>query len=264
MKMNTVGFIGGGRVTRFLLEALQKNDAFPGKILVSDPNPEVLKTVAAVAPDKITTTVDNSMPAAANVVFLSVHPPAMPQVLSEIKEAVRKEAVVISLAPVVQMAEISVGLGGLDRIVRMIPNAPSIIGKGYNPVSFSEGLPASEREALKQWFDVWGESPEVDEQKLEAYAIIAAMGPTYFWFQWLELEKLGTGFGLSAEEIRKALSSMLHGSVDVLYSSGLRPDRILDLVPVRPLQSHEESVRALFDDALTGLFRKLTHARDKQ
>jgi len=264
MKIKTLGFIGGGRVTRFLLEALGHSHTLPEKILVSDPNADTLKTIAGAVPGKIQTTQDNLVPASADVVFLSVHPPVMPQVLREITSIVRKDTAVVSLAPVAKLTVLSEGLGGFNRIVRMIPNAPSIIGKGYNPVSFAEGLPATDRDALRQWFGVWGESPEVDENKLEAYAIVTAMGPTYFWFQWLELEKVASGFGLSSDEVRKALSSMLRGAVDVLYRSGLEPDRVLDLIPVRPLQSHEEAVRSLIDDTLTDLFQKLTSARDKK
>jgi pyrroline-5-carboxylate reductase len=264
MRFKTVGFVGGGRVTRLLLEALQNNNALPEKVLVSDPNPDTLKTIAAVATDKIRTTADNRVPASADVLFLSVHPPVMPQVLQEIKNTIRKNAVVVSLAPVVTSAAISEGLGGFNRIMRMIPNAPSVMGKGYNPVAFAEGLTVEDRDALKQLLGVWGESPEVDEPKLEAYAIIAAMGPTYFWFQWLQLEKLASEFGLSPDEARKALSFMLHGAVDALYHSGLAPERVLDMVPIRPLQAHEEAVRSMMDGALTSLYQKLINARDKK
>ena len=32
---------------------------------------------------------------------------------------------------------------------------------------------------------------EVQEEKLESYAIMSAMLPTYFWFQWKALEEIG-------------------------------------------------------------------------
>jgi pyrroline-5-carboxylate reductase len=264
MKINTLGFVGGGRVTRFLLEALQNNNALPEKVLVSDPNADTLKTIAAVNTDIIQTTADNRVPASADVVFLSVHPPVMPHVLQEIRNVVRKDAVVVSLAPVVKLTVLSEGIGGFNRIARMIPNAPSVMGKGYNPVAFAEGFATVDKDELKQWFSVWGETPEVDEPKLEAYAIVSAMGPTYYWFQWIELERLALSFGFSADEIRKTLPAMLHGAVDALYHSGLAPERVLDLVPVRPLQAHEEAVRSMMDGALSGLYQKLTNARDKK
>ena len=44
------------------------------------------------------------------------------------------------------------------------------------------------------------------EDKLEAYAILTAMGPTYFWFQWQELLQIGLSFGLDALEIETGLA----------------------------------------------------------
>jgi pyrroline-5-carboxylate reductase len=73
----------------------------------------------------------------------------------------------------------------------MIPNAPSLIHKGYNPVVYSDLISTDEKTSLRELFGTWGEAPEVAEAKLEAYAILTAMGPTYFWFQWLKLQELG-------------------------------------------------------------------------
>jgi hypothetical protein len=36
----------------------------------------------------------------------------------------------------------------------------------------------------------------VPEEALEAYAILAAMGPTCFWFQWQTMRELAAAFGL--------------------------------------------------------------------
>ena len=48
------------------------------------------------------------------------------------------------------MTKLSGILGGFDRLVRVIPNAPSIVGAGFNPVAFSPSLPEADREAIKQ------------------------------------------------------------------------------------------------------------------
>ena len=58
----------------------------------------------------------------------------------------------------------------------MIPNAPSKIGKGYNPVVFSPALNNQEKAALLNLFENCGESPEVPEEQLKAYAILTGVG----------------------------------------------------------------------------------------
>ncbi len=149
-------------------------------------------------------------------------------------------------------------LTGVTRFVRMIPNAPSIIHQGYNPVVYGAGITADEKRNLQQIFKPWGEAPEVDEPKLEAYAIVTAMGPTYFWPQWVKLQQLGNKFGMSDAELTSGMVAMLNGSVDLMYHSGLSSVEVMDLIPVSPLKDDEKQIQDLFETKLTGLFNKLT------
>jgi len=177
-----------------------------------------------------------------------------------LKKGLKPQAILISLAPVLKIDKISALLDGFNRIVRMIPNAPSIIHQGYNPVVFGSEIEETKKTWLLNLFKYWGESPEVAEEKLEAYAIITAMGPTYFWPQWIKLQQLGTQFGLDEAELKTALSAMLTGAVNTLYYSGLPAEAVMDLIPVYPMKDDEQKIRKLFDNSLTALYQKLTGA----
>ncbi len=260
MHKNTFGFIGSGRVSYLLLNGLQRQSALPQKVLISDPDENALKKVTGIAPQRIQAVSENRTAAAADVVFLAVHPPVLETVRQEIKGTLKAEAMLISFLPTVRIQRLSELLGGFDRIVRMIPNAPSIIGMGYNPICFSSELGEEERAILQGLFGQWGKAPEVPEEQLEAYAILTGMGPTYFWFQWLELMRLSTEFGLEESEAKKALSGMLHGATDTLFTSGLSEEEALDLIPSYPLKKDEESLRKVFRGRIGGLYQKLKTA----
>jgi pyrroline-5-carboxylate reductase len=258
MNAYTFGFIGGGRITYLLLKRLSDANSLPDEILVSDPNDEVLKKIRSISSHSIQTTSNNSLPGKADIVFLAVHPPVMGEVLNQIKKYENQNRVIVSLSPIVKISKIKEILGKTKNVVRMIPNAPSIIGKGYNPISFDENFPIDMKEYLMNLFENWGTCPEVPEEKLEAYAIISGMGPTYFWPQWLELHRLGRQFGLTNEDLNKAMPSMLKGAIESLYSSGLPEDEVTDLIPVYPLKPDEENIIKCFQKNLIGLFNKLT------
>ncbi len=137
MKIKSLGFIGGGRVTGIILEGLDRKDKRPERVFVSDTNSEVLSKLADRFPKIKTSAGDVKDPAGAAIVFIALHPPAVMAGLEGIKGHLKKDAVVVSLAPKLSIAQLSAGLGGFDRIVRMIPNAPSVVNRGYNPVAFS-------------------------------------------------------------------------------------------------------------------------------
>jgi len=257
-KFQTIGFIGGGRVTEFLLTRLKNRNALPERVLVSDPDESRLRKIPTIDPDIIQTVNSNREAARADLVFLAVHPPALETVISEIRNGLEPTAILISLLPIVTIRRLTEMLAGFNRIVRMIPNAPSIIGKGYNPVVFSSNLNDQEKAPLLILFENWGESPEVPEEHLEAYAIITGMGPTYFWFQWLELLHLAKEFGLIESAAREALSAMLTGAVETLFNSGLSTEKVFDSIPAYPLKKQEETIRQIFNERLTSLFQKMT------
>ena len=101
------------------------------------------------------------------------------------------------------------------------------------------------------------------EDKLEAYAILTGMGPTYFWFQWLELLRLGKEFGLSEEELSQALLAMLNGAADLLFRSSIKSSEVTDLIPVYPLKDEEKTITNILYEQLSKLFDKLTIAKKK-
>lgn len=257
MKFGSIGFIGGGRITRIFLGGWKRAGAMPENIIVGDPNAETLAKLKADFPGISAAVGDNRKAAAQPVVVLAVHPPVMMAALAELKGAIPPEAVVVSLAPKFTMANLADGLGGHRALARMIPNAPSLIGAGFNPMVFAEGVSADERAALRDLLAPLGECPEVAEPKLEAYALITGMGPTYLWFQFEALRELGRTFGLDDADLAPALKRMVCGAARALLESGLSPAGVMDLIPVKPLAEDEAAIRDCYQRRLLPLFEKI-------
>lgn len=254
----TVGFIGGGRITRILLGGFKKAGKMPQQVVVSDTNVEILRTLQETFPEIRIAPNENAQPASCDLVFLALHPPVIKDSMKELAAALQSDAILMSLAPKFSLATLSSLLGGFQRIGRMIPNAPSLVNSGYNPLVFSEALRDAEKAELRDLFQTLGACPEVAENTLEAYAILTAMGPTYLWFQLYELQKLGTSFGLSEKSVQEAIQAMVNGMIHTMYSSDLSPKEVMDLIPVKPLGNEEEHIRSLYSTKLEALFSKLT------
>ncbi|MDO9527638.1 MAG: NAD(P)-binding domain-containing protein [Syntrophales bacterium] len=257
MTGNTIGFIGGGRVTRIILEGFKRKGKLPEEIIVSDTNIEILNGLKERFPQIRIFPNDNTQPALMDIVFVALHPPVVSGVLGEIKTCLKADATIISLVPMISITSLSELLGEFQRIVRMIPNAPSVVNAGYNPVAFSRAFTEKEKDQLINILSVLGECPEVAEEKLEAYAILTAMGPTYLWFQLCELQEIGKSFGLTSEEVADGISKMVQGTAKSLFESGLSSSEVMDLVPVKPLGDEEENITNIYRTKLEGLYKKL-------
>jgi pyrroline-5-carboxylate reductase len=257
MAGKTVGFVGGGRVAHIILAGWKKAGQMPANTVVSDVSLDVLSRLQARFPTIEIAHKDNRLPAQQDLVFAALHPSAMAPCLGEISACLKPAAVLISLAPKLSVAKLADALGGFDRIVRLIPNAPSVIGEGFNPVFYSQVLSEEERGEVSSLLSALGKCPEVDEGKLEAYALLTAMGPTYLWFQLHELQKIAESFGLSRQEAETGVSEMVAGAGKALYGSGLTAEEVMDLIPVKPLGEEEGNIRAAYHTRLEPLYAKL-------
>jgi pyrroline-5-carboxylate reductase len=259
MRAESIGFVGGGRIARIMLEGWSRADAMPPRVVVSDPNAEVLAALQARFPNIETCVGDNCAAAGQQIVFIGLHPTAFAEGLAGVGAALRSDAVVVSLAPKVTIERLTAILG-FNRIARANPNAPSIVGAGYNPVAFGPGLDAAARELVLDLFAPLGESPVVDEATIEAYAVTSAMGPTYLWFQLYGLRDLAASFGLSDEAAAAAVDRMTRGALDTMASSGLTPAEVMDLVPVHPLGEVEASFSDAYRTRLTAVMERIRPA----
>ena len=256
MSTKSWGFIGAGRVTRILLEGFKRANRLPERIVVYDINPEVTINLQKQYPG--ISMADTAAGAAKqDYVFLALHPPAMNAGMEAVRNDLNKDAIVISLAPKFTIEKLTSGLAGFTRVVRWLPNAATYIGHGHNPCAFSLSLSPAEQAELSSLFSSVGDCVRVAEEKIEAYAIIIAMGPTYFWFQWQKLFELGEAFGLSDQELKAGIPAMLNGAIQTYFASGLTPDQVMDLIPVKPLVEDEPTITAVLRDKLIALYKKL-------
>lgn len=257
MSGKTVGFVGGGRIVGIFVEGWKRANALPARLVVSDCNADSLVKFKARFPMVKTAPGDSAAAASQDIVFLAVHPPVMAEVAGGIKGSLKPGATVVSLAPKFTFAKLAELLGGFARLARVIPNAPSLVNFGFNPVAFGPGLSAADRAEITGLLSPLGECPEVKEEKLEAYAVLTGMGPTYLWFQLQALREVAAGFGLSEAEIAPALKRMVCGSARTLLESELTPAEVMDLIPVKPLAEMEPQVSEMYRTRLPAIYQKI-------
>jgi len=255
MNANSVGFIGGGRVTRILLQGFKNKSVNFGKVVVADTNPEVLANLKNQFPEAEAS--DAKAAAGQNILFIALHPPMVMDTLELVKNEVKSEAIVISLAPKINLPKLSMKLAHVKNLARLIPNATSYINEGYNPVTFASGFDPSVKKEVLDMLGLLGNTFEVSEEKLESYAIMSAMLPTYFWFQWRELAEIGGKIGLSDEESKRSIYETIIASLDLMYKSGLTPSEVIDLIPVKPIGEHEAQIAEIYKTKLIGLYEKI-------
>jgi pyrroline-5-carboxylate reductase len=255
MKTNSLGFIGGGRITKIFLQAFANKKAEFQSIVVFDTNAELLNNLKKQFPQiKIAENLQQA--ASQSTIFIALHPPVIMETLEKIADVVTKESLLISLAPKITLENMASKFKTTN-LARMIPNATSYINEGYNPVTFAKGFSENEKSDVKKLLQLLGSTFEVAESKLEAYALLSAMLPTYFWFQWNELNKLGIQMGLSQDESKASVQQTLIAAIHLMFNSELSPEQVMDLIPVKPIGEHQAQICEIYQNKLISLFEKI-------
>jgi pyrroline-5-carboxylate reductase len=255
--MKTLGFIGGGRITKILLNGFKNAKVTFEKILVYETNETVLSALKVEYPQIETSSKDFSLAASSDWVFIALHPPVLMDSLQAIKGAIKRNALVVSFAPKITIEKMQTALPDIRSLARMNPNAGTYVNKGFNPVCFSKNADISTMDTFIKLFEKLGKVPVVPENQIEAYAVISAMGHTYFWYQLQELKELGKSFGLSEKEAQETISAMLWGTTETLFNSGLKYENVIDLVPVKPMSEHEKTILEFYRTSLNSIYLKI-------
>ena len=257
MENKTLGFIGAGRITKIFLLAFKNLKVSFKQIVVIDTNQDVLEQLNNDFPEINVTSNDLQGVVDNDIVFIALHPPVIMEMLEKIRQFLDENTVLVSLAPKLTVEKISQNLNGHNKIARLIPNAPSVINEGYNPVYFSNNLSDVDKQLLTEIFKKLGKCIVVAEEKLESYAIVTAMSPTYFWFQFQELYNIGRKLGLSHEECQEGISDTIKASLTTLFNSDLSREEVLDLIPVKPISDSEAEIIKIYQSKLLPLFDKI-------
>lgn len=254
MKTKSLGFIGGGRITKIFLNAFTNSETHLKSVVVYDSNPEVLAALKVQFP--FIETGELLHAASQQTVFIALHPPVIMETLDKIAEVISEETELISLAPKITIEKMASKVSS-KYIARMIPNATSYINEGFNPIAFAPEMGKEDRKSMMKLVKPLGKTFETEESKLEGYAIVSAMLPTYFWFQFQEMEKIAQQTGLTPSEASKAVKSTLKKAIKLYFKSGLTPAEVIDLIPVKPIGENQEQIIEIYQTKLMGLFGKI-------
>ena len=128
--------------------------------------------------------------AGAAIVVLAVKPQVVQAVLPEVTKGIGRDALVVSILAGVSCATLEAGLPAGTRVVRSMPNTPSLVRRGATALAAGTHAKRADLDAATTLFDAVGLTVEVPERSLDAVTGLSGSGPAYVF---LFLEALADG-----------------------------------------------------------------------
>jgi len=256
-----IALIGSGRIGSVLIERLIVSGfACKEDVLTCDVDESRLKGLQERLGIKIST--DNREGARfGDIVLIAVLPRQVKEILQQVSQDIdEKTKTIVSAAGLFPIREIECTLAKKVGVVRIMPNTPSLVGSGFNLVSF--GRFVRDREGVREMLAAWGEFREVDEDRMELYQIMTAMGPTYFLPFLGAMISFGVENGLSESEAREAACLTLVGTGDMALKVQSDIGDLKNMISSQPIKDSEEYLRSMLREAMAKTLRELMVLRE--
>jgi pyrroline-5-carboxylate reductase len=225
----TIGFIGGGNMAEAMIRGLLRGEDFaPAQISVSGPREERMRELRDAY--GIEATSDNRVPAAAEIVVLSVKPQILSRVLDAVAGAISPDALVISIAAGVPVSAIQSRLASGARVVRAMPNTPALVDAAATAIAGGEHARESDLADAKRIFDAIGLTVILDESAMDAVTGLSGSGPAYVFLILEALSDAGVKVGLSRRTAQLLAAQTVLGSAKLLLETNEHPGRLKDMV----------------------------------
>ena len=225
----TIGFIGAGNMAEAMIRGLLRGGDFAiAQIAASGPREERMRELRDTY--GIYATTDNKVPAASEIVVLSVKPQILGRVLDEVGSAISADALVISIAAGIPVAAIQQRLARGTRVVRAMPNTPALVDAAATAIARGEFARESDLEDAKRIFDAIGTTVVLDESQLDAVTGLSGSGPAYVFLILEALSDAGVKVGLSRRTSQLLAAQTLLGSAKLLLETNEHPGRLKDMV----------------------------------
>jgi pyrroline-5-carboxylate reductase len=226
-----IGLMGAGRMATALARGLVRAEMVPaGAIVACDPSAEARKAFADEIPGTFVEVANASHVARADVVILAVKPQTMSEALASIRDAVGGNSLVVSIAAGVTLKRLEAALPQGQRVVRVMPNTPCLIGLGASGFALGTHATKDDAKLVSSLLSAVGVAFEMPEKLLDAVTGLSGSGPAFVYSMIEALAEGGVAEGMSPQLAGELAARTVSGAAEMVLQTGETPAVLRDRV----------------------------------
>jgi len=248
-----IGFIGLGNMAAAMIGGmLEKGLVEPKEIIGSS------KTTGTAEKIKerfnITTVTDNKKVAAeADVLFLAVKPLFISEIISEIRDSVRADTLIVSIAAGKTLSFLKEAFGRPKlKIVRCMPNTPALVLAGCTGVCAGEEVPGEDVDRVIRLMEAFGKADMVPERLMDAVVGVSGSSPAYVFLFIEAMADAAVAAGMPRRQAYEFAAQSVMGSAKMVLETRRHPGELKDMV-CSPGGTTIEAVKVLEERGFRGV-----------
>lgn len=166
----------------------------------------------------------------ADIVILAVKPTSIAKVIHEIRDELREDQLLISLAASLPLAVIESEVRLSMPVFRAMPNIPVVLEEGAIGICHNSIATRAQRDLVESVFRAVGIVAWVEDEQMDAVTALSGSGPAYVYIFIEAMIAAGLKMGLSRDVSARLAEQTVLGAAKHVRDSGLHPAILRDQV----------------------------------
>lgn len=227
LEENKIAIIGAGNLGISVARGItQKRIQRPEYIFLTRRNPEAISDLLK---EDYQVTEDNIKAVqSSKIVLLCVQPRQLASLLEEIKSAITKDHILVSVITGVSIEEIKKRFDVEVPVVRAMPNTAIAIGESMTCLTSEDGMDCLTE--VQKIFNALGKTLVIEEKLMQAATVLGASGIAFFLRFLRAATQGGVQMGFDSEDARMIAVQTAKGAASLILENRQHPEVEIDKV----------------------------------
>ena len=228
--MKTIGFIGCGNMGSAMIGGIIAAGICDGAHLYASA-PSMTNLTPLKDKYDIQISNDNiSVAAHSDILFLAVKPAKFTEIIPEIRDAIRPDTIIVSIAAGKSISDIEALFGKDIRLIRSMPNTPALVGEAMSALCVSKNITPDETAEIEAIFNSFGKCEIVQESLMDCVTGVSGSSPAYVYMFIEAMADGAVADGMPRAQAYKFAAQSVLGAAKMVLETGSHPGVLKDAV----------------------------------
>lgn len=193
----------------------------------------------------ISTNEDNKKTAeSVGVLFLAVKPQYYESVIDDIKDAVKDDTIIVTIAPGKTLSWTGEKFGRKKKIIRMMPNTPAMVQEGMIGMCCNDQVSDEEIAFVRDLCSGFAKTEVIPENLMDVVTAVSGSSPAYVFMFIEAMADAAVAGGMPRDKAYTFAAQAVLGSAKMVLETGKHPGELKDMV-CSPAGTTIQAVRVL-------------------
>lgn len=165
-----------------------------------------------------------------DILVLAIKPNMFREVIEEIKDKIKKETIIISIAAGITIDNLENLIGDEYKIVRTMPNTPALVREAISAICYNKNINNEDLDEVINIFNMFGKCEIIEEKYFHGFIALCGSSPAYVFMFIEAMADAAVKLGIPRNKAYKMAEQAILGSAKLALETGKHPGELKDMV----------------------------------